>query len=345
MDGVLRLASAVVALCACMSACTRGPAPPSGLSRSQIVGGVPAGTGAWPAVAWLDNGCSGVLLAPDLVVFAAHCGLNVSAAWFGDALTIDVDDDTGIAPAEDSGDVVKIAASRCEAFPNWSLASDDDIAYCALEYSTIAENAVPAPLADCARDEIAVGHQVTLVGFGRDVPDDPPGEKRTVVASIVDVGEEIQIGDATHGTCAGDSGSPAFMNLGVGQAYDWRVAGILSTGLAGDGCGSGFYTDASAITAWLASVTGRMFEACTERSPAGDCLVNASDESGRPLGYPVPSSVSCESEDARAKVSADSGCNMSCRGVHPDNWPESIIIVVLGIGLLIRRYAFFQLQR
>jgi hypothetical protein len=77
-------------------ACGAAPVEPINGLRESISGGSPVLPGAWPAVAWLDNGCTGVLLAPDLVVFAAHCG-TPAAAWFADVLQIVVDEAAGTA--------------------------------------------------------------------------------------------------------------------------------------------------------------------------------------------------------------------------------------------------------
>lgn len=56
-----------------------------------IEGGQPTEAGAWPLVGWLDNGCTGVLVAPDLVIYPGHCGTRATTVWFGDELEIVVD--------------------------------------------------------------------------------------------------------------------------------------------------------------------------------------------------------------------------------------------------------------
>ena len=197
--------------------------------------------GAWPNVAWLDNGCSGVIVAPDLVVFAAHCGTAVTAAWFSDSLQLVIDAAAGTAEPVPQSGASSISITRCETYPNWALANGTDLAFCILSTPAIQQSLIAPPLTGCLHDRLAAGVSVTLVGFGRSTPDGAPGRKRVLEVPITHVGVELSIGDAEYGSCAGDSGSPAFVAVDPTTREDWHLVGVLSTGLAGDGCGVGFY--------------------------------------------------------------------------------------------------------
>ncbi len=47
------------------------------------------------------------------------------------------------------------------------------------------------------------------------------------------------------------------MALGSSAAPEWRVAGILSSGVVGQACGVGFYANAATIVPWLEDSSGR----------------------------------------------------------------------------------------
>lgn len=135
-----------------------------------------------------------------------------------------------------------------------------DVAYCLLAHSW--DGPIVPPAFGCERQSVVVGATVTLVGFGATASSGADlGTKRVTVAPIRRVGRELLIGDADAGSCYGDSGGPAFIDVGSGARTAWRVAGVLSSGAPGR-CGSGYYADAATLVEWLEERTRRDLTPC-----------------------------------------------------------------------------------
>jgi hypothetical protein len=322
-----------------LTACGPGNSPTE--SQGQpIWGGTPVASGAWPAVAWLDNGCSGVLLTPGLVVFAAHCGTRVRRVWFGDQLKVHLDERTRTASAEEEAGVEFADVEKCQSHPEWGFGSGNDIAYCLLESFPIPQSAIVPPLLECERDALVPGATVTLVGYGLSEDDVVPGTKRSVIAAIDEVGRELRIGDAEHGTCAGDSGGPALIARGDTENPDWRVAGVLSSGIASEDCGVGYYTDLTTMVSWLEAASNGTLSTCAsnERTCGGSGL----DAEGVVID---PSDPQCAEETV---VTPRGGCSLSPVPVRTDaptgTWSAVWSALVVG-WLRVRRQRALERQK
>ncbi len=229
----------------------------------------------WPsAVAILEDDetpvmCSGSLIAPDIVLTAAHC-LNperpIVAIGFGEAGQVFGEPAFTVAPDE------------CVAHPDYTGFGYTDIAYCRLSEPVTEVPIVPL-LAGCEIDVLQPGQTVTIVGFGATWGTYDPktdavlsmgvGAKRYTTQTIDFVDPEIvevnMLGpNGSQSACFGDSGGPALVELDDGT---WRVFGAgshlydpggLPAPIEPDNiCGAGVaYANASAVIDWLESDSG-----------------------------------------------------------------------------------------
>lgn len=276
--------SLLIALALLFGACGSASEPDVRANQATISGGEAVVPGAWPMIVWLDNGCTGLLVAEDVVVFAAHCGANVSSVWQGDTLDISIDDEAGVARAATGPNVREVRTLGCSTHPAFELGTATDLAFCKLEWALIAEREIIRPLLGCGRARFGAGSTATLVGFGRSSAEDPPGVKRALRAPVISTSPSFQIGDQVRGSCAGDSGSPAFVRFDDGGAGEWAVAGILSGGIAGEACGVGYYVDLAVSLPWLELESGADVSPCFDErgawAPSAACTKPAIDEAG-----------------------------------------------------------------
>jgi MYXO-CTERM domain-containing protein len=231
----------LAALAWALTEAVAGAAPPEALTSKphEIVGGQPCETCAWPSVVALQAGglCTGTLVHPRIVVYAAHCGTFQPTVRFGE----DVD-----APTRE------VATLRCERYSDLFAVSSMDYAFCELE-KPVDDVAITPPLVGCDEALIEVGTPVTIVGFGDTTAEDPQqvGVKSEATTQIVGYVSTIGIGGMGTGADSGDSGGPAFVQLDDGS---WRMLGIASGG-GGDGA-SVQYVPAPVTIAWIEDRSG-----------------------------------------------------------------------------------------
>jgi hypothetical protein len=313
-------------------------------SQLPISGGTPALTGAWPMVGFLNNGCSGVLVAEDLLVYAAHCGARASTVWFGDQVDVTVDEDAGQVSVTGEASARSAALDHCEVYPDWQLGDGSDIAFCTLQAPALPASSIIRPALGCELDSLIVETQVTLVGFGRDTPSDAPGRKRVASATVGALTPELRIGSALTGTCAGDSGSPAFFRTDASSSSEWQLAGVLSSGLQGDGCGVGYYTPLARWVGWLTTESGRVVSPCFDRSgkwqPSAECISPAIADDGTPTDAEPTESQACGSAYApRASLTASGGCAMRSLPPPPAGRLPWVLVGSIGLRRALRRRA------
>ncbi|MCY1054733.1 S1 family peptidase [Nannocystis sp. SCPEA4] len=182
-----------------------------------IYGGTTVPACGWASTVELGGSCTGTLVHPQVVIYAAHCGASYSKIYFGENYQ---------AAAK------SVTPQWCKVYPGGQPGSGNDFAVCKLSQAVNDVPIVPI-LMGCETSNLQAGKQVTLVGFGN-ADNGPYGIKRQVTTTINGFdGDEISIGGNGKDTCQGDSGGPAFIKLADGT---WRVFGITSYGGA---CGSG----------------------------------------------------------------------------------------------------------
>jgi len=237
----------------------------------DVVGGTPVTHDDWPDVAAVvfDGqfvGCTGTLIASDLVLTAAHCADGISH------VILDTAD-----YATPQGEM--IAVSRIYVHSSY-YTGGYDIAVLELSRTTSIE---PRRIAtDCVRDEhLYDGADVAVVGYGAineqgtqyssklhegfTTIDDAECDQSYAdgvymgCAPSINPGGEIGAGGDGVDACFGDSGGPLYLLTPDGEAY---LSGVTSRAYAGidpsypcrDG---GIFVRADAVMGWVEQATGR----------------------------------------------------------------------------------------
>jgi len=216
---------------------------PVDLPTTPVYGGDTVASCGWPTTVSLGGSCTGTLVAPDVVIYAAHCGANYDWIRFGEYAY--------------SGDGRWVSTDRCEIYPGGGPGDGDDFAYCMLSEAVDDVPIVPI-LMGCETDILQPGQPTTIVGFGN-ADNGPYGYKRAVTAPIQyqTSSGEIRIGGGGKDSCQGDSGGPVYVQLDDGS---WRVFGVTSYGGA---CGvGGFYSMMHHGMQWFEDRTGRDLTPC-----------------------------------------------------------------------------------
>lgn len=188
-----------------------------------VYGGTDVAPCGWPTTVFL-GGCTGTLVHPQVVIYAAHCGANINSVRFGE---------NGNTPSKSVG------TKYCKTNPAGpALGSGRDHAFCVLNEAVDAP--IVPPLMGCETNILQPGQEVTIVGFGN-ADTGPFGIKREVTTTINGISnDEAHIGGGGKDSCQGDSGGPVYVKLTSDKNGDdtWRVFGITSYGGACGGGGS-----------------------------------------------------------------------------------------------------------
>jgi uncharacterized protein (TIGR03382 family) len=262
----MRCSAAVALLALPAIACTIDQ-PSTSQVDQDVIGGAAAPAGKWPdtvAVLWgtnptNDQGCTGTLIAPNVVVTAGHC---VDPRDLPNNVLV------GASKLSQPGEGELISIMRAIEFPNSQSTVDAGI----LLLSKPTTKATPRAIASgWAKFDIKNGAQVQLVGFGTidqsgSTATDSLMEATTTItdynctmsagcAQGAQPDGELGAGGMGIDTCPGDSGGPAYLLTDYGAF----LAGITSRGYDDNRypCSEGgIYERADKIIDWMELMSG-----------------------------------------------------------------------------------------
>jgi secreted trypsin-like serine protease len=247
------------------------PVPAGAVRIRRVIDGVPASGSQWPFVAALvqrgapafdGQFCGGSVIAPSVVVTAAHC---VEGSGAGDIEVV-----TGRMRLSDENAGQRTAVRAIRVDPKYDAGSDHhDAALLLLAQPTTAPSVALAGSTD--RRLIAPGAALAVAGWGLvDNSGDSPDDLRTgsiqalaisdcsdaygsdVVASLM-----VCAGSPPGGkpdSCAGDSGGPLVSHASGAT----QLVGLVAFGgsVCGDPSAPGVYTRVSAEVPWILQTLG-----------------------------------------------------------------------------------------
>lgn len=238
--------------------------------------------------------CTGTLIAPDVVLTAAHC-LDPTLATFGfgevQSLAFYVSPQADLTSLEVQGatipDTAQIA-SDWVAHPQFDLDNLQssggpinlkDVALVFLDSPLDIEPAIV--ITSTESEQIEVEADVSIVGWGMQTaeggspwerpPEGSTGKKVCAESFINEVGShEFQVGgdSSTSRKCHGDSGGPTYMKVSTDSPKKWRVIGITSHAYDESDCEKGGID--TRVDAWLEWIEEEMIAAC-EAGARTDC--------------------------------------------------------------------------
>jgi trypsin len=270
-------------------ACSVPVEPAPGEARQTILGGalepgspavaaiVPVSPLCGDAVEAAPVTCTGTLIAPRVVLTAAHCVENLDAPQVLSAVF--AQDVASAIPTD------RVRAVEGRLHPSWSAGEND------IGVLILAEDApvAPASLDLSALPSDLVGRSTRLVGFGVD-DQGQTGRRRSGTARVaaVDAGTFSIVADPGM-SCDGDSGGPSFLDVDGAE----RLIGVTSFG--DPACTTGTNTRVDVHAAFLQTILDDIAKAPPARRPLDPtvdaCAALCESHADCPLGMacvPLP---------------------------------------------------------
>lgn len=284
-----------------------------GTVSTPIIGGTAVNDGTWPAVGAItlypDSMCSGTLIAPRVVVTAAHCvkGENPTVFTLGYDMDNGTDYEVSAAyynPDYDAG--------------GWDDPGSGDVAVLVLANDVTGVTPAELFTGDFTQYD---GDEVIFVGYGRrSVSQALYGLKYQVTLTIQDIDADgfwnYTTREDTHNTCGGDSGGPGFI-LSGGKYY---IGGFVSSG-DGECVEDGYNMRADSNSAWIldmveqygGGITGPVCgnSVCEEGETVENCSKDCS--AGTEIWGACDSNYECTGDMICVQVdTSDFRCTVSC---------------------------------
>jgi secreted trypsin-like serine protease len=232
-------------------------ASPAGGVTPSVVGGTDAALGEFPWMVRLSMGCGGAVVAPRVVLTAAHC-VRRTGSWTRYTATI------GRVRLSDTSTGEVIRSTYIYRSPQYPSTGTSDWALIELQTATSAPSLALVDQGDTSFNS----GTFTILGWGATSEGGPqsPTLKKATVPFVDDAtcgdaypelapATEICAGYAEGGvdTCQGDSGGPMVKRAATGE---WREVGITSYGL---GCARAGYPGVyGEVQAFSNAIRGRI---------------------------------------------------------------------------------------
>jgi hypothetical protein len=280
----MRRASAVVLGLTAVSAAVALPGVAAARSRPKahaaIVGGAPAPSGSWPWLAFIDDNqgsvgdwhCTGTVVAPNLVLTAAHCAEDPPSGVIDNVSDFTVvtgsldKTDTSLAQISGVSEIIP-HATEVEAGGPDGVTIIGDAALLVLTTPTTAPPITLADSGDFALLEPGTGAYIAGWGLTDGTDDTSHPNAVQVAPTVIQGPAECALDNPTFdsqaqlcaqdslnestSTCGGDSGGPLVVESSDSQ---WVEVGITSTsGPACDATYSQYFTRVDYIDEWVQS--------------------------------------------------------------------------------------------